>query len=206
MPVRLSLVAVLALLCAACVHHNAPRMGYFCQATLTNENGSFQADANHVRWTYDLGDGMQASLELPHAWQSRDDFRANGWGRVLNSPGLGLIFDRRFARNDWMQEPPRLTSFGEIRVGAQTQRIWVGGSQIVVFMYSEWRTLLGQEGDLEVTLFETPDTVLQRGVIPRSVLNSIEPTLQRLSAEAIELERDPPALCTPFEEEEIIVT
>ena len=204
--VRLSFVAVLALLCAACVHEHAPRIGYFCQATLTNENGAFHANADEVRWTYDLGDGMQAALNQPHAWQSRDDFRANGWGRVLDSPGLGIIFDQRFARNEWMQTPPRLSSFGEMRVGAVRQRKWVGGSQIVVFMYSEWRTLLEKEGDLEITLFETPDTVLQRGVIPRTTLESLVPTLQRLSAEAIELERDPPALCTPFEEEEIVVT
>jgi hypothetical protein len=206
MPLRMSFVAALALLSSGCVHDRAPRIGYFCAATLTNEHGEFHADANRVTWTYDLGDGMQASLVLPHAWQSRDDFRANGWGRVLDSPGLGIIFDQRFARNDWMQTPPRLSSFGEIRVGAQRQRKWVGGSQIVVFMYSEWHTLLDSEGDLELTLFETPDTVLQRGVIPRSALESLVPTLQRLSAEASELERDPPANCTPYEEEEIIVT
>jgi hypothetical protein len=206
MPLRMSLVAVLALLSAACVHHDASRIGYFCQATLTNENGAFQADAHEARWTYDLGDGMQASLGLPHAWQSREDFRANGWGHVQDSPGLVITFDRRFARNEWMQTPARLSAFGEIRVGAQRQREWVSSTQAVVFMYSEWHTLLGQEGDLEVTLFETPDTVLQRGIIPRSALESLVPTLQRLSAEAIELERDPPANCTPYEEEEIIVT
>jgi hypothetical protein len=202
---RMIVVAVLALLSASCAHER-PRVGYFCQATLTNDNGEFRADANEARWTYDLGEGVQASLSLNHAWQSRDDFRANGWGRIQDSPGLVITFDRRFARNDWMQEPPRLNAFGEIRVGAQRQREWVSRLHMAGFGYSEWRALLDQAGDLEVTLFETPDTVLQRGVIPRSALESVEPTLQRLSAEAIEMERDPPARCTPYEEEEIIVT
>ena len=204
--VRLSFVVALALLCAACVHEHAPRIGYFCQATLTNENGAFHANADEVRWTYDLGDGMQAALNQPHAWQSRDDFRANGWGHVQHPPSLVISFDRRFARNEWMQNPPRLSAFGEIRIGAQREREWVSSVHAVVFSYSEWRTLLEHEGDLEVTLFETPDIVLQRGVLPRSALDSLVPTLQRLSAEVIEMERDPPANCTPYEEEEIIVT
>ena len=195
---------MLALMCAACVHQ--PRVSYFCQATLTNVNGVFLANANEVRWTYDLGDGMQAALNQPHAWQSQDDFRANGWDHVQHPPSLVISFDRRFARNEWMQDPPRLSAFAEIRAGAQRQREWVSSVHSVVFSYSEWHALLAQEGDVEVTLFETPDTVLQRGVLPRSALESLVPTLQRLSAEAIELERDAPANCTAYEEEEIIVT
>jgi hypothetical protein len=182
-----------------------PRIGYACHAEVSNEFGEFSADTNQVRWSYDLGDGMQASLIQPHAWQSVDDFRAHGFHGGGATPSLVIRFDRRFARNEWMQEPPRLRAAGEIRVGDQSRREWVSNLDMAVF--SGWAALLAQEHDMEVVLIDTSDgSVLQRGVISRGALQSIEPTLQRLSAMVTEMERDPPARCTPFEEEEVIVT
>jgi hypothetical protein len=206
MALRPVLLSVLALLTTAgCIHASPPRIAYSCSATLTTENGEFYAGEEAVGWIYRFGDGIQANIHLPHAWQSREDFRAYGWGRTLDAPGLVIVFTRGGARNVWTN-PTQLTVFGEIRVDAQTQRQWVSETQAVTFAYSQWNSLLTAQGDLEVTLFGAADTVLQRAVIPRSTLDSIIPTLQRLTDEVTEMERDPPARCEAYDDAEIVVT
>jgi hypothetical protein len=202
MPLRV--ITFLALLSVGCVHE--PRVHYVCQATLTNENGDFRADANELQWSHDLGDGMQASLSVPHARQSAEDFRAHGFG-ALGAPSLVLAFDHhRLARNDWTN-PPVLNAVGEIRIGDQSRREWVSYLHMTVFAYSDWSALLAQEGDMEVVLFEATDrAVLLRGAIPRSALDSVESTLQRLSAETAEMELDPTTRCIAVEQEEEEVT
>jgi hypothetical protein len=199
---RLCAITLLALLSTGCAHE--PKVNYVCQATLTNENGEFQASADSVQWRYAVADGMWAHLIQSHAWQSADSFRTHGFAEASTFPALVIRFDHRFSRNSWISEPPILSAAGEIRIGDRSQRQWVSNLDSAV--YSEWRELLAADGDMEVMLFEASDrAVLQRGSIPRRALESIEPTLQRLSFQVAEMELDPSSRCTVIEEEKGIV-
>jgi hypothetical protein len=205
---NLLLCMALAFLSASCVHERQPEIYYFCEATLTNEYGAFRANPNEVEWQYDLGDGARAILNLPHAWQSAASFRAQGFNTQVDAPGMVISFDRRFNRNDWMQQPPSLIVAAQLSVGDRVQTQWVSNLHMTVFRYSAWNDLLTAEGDMSVTLYEPESrAVLQRATIPRGALESVEATLQRLSTEMVEMEREPQRRCTPLElEEDIIVT
>jgi len=206
---RLCAIAALALLSASCVTERAPRIAYVCEARLTNEHGAFVVGPAGWRWTYDLGDGVSASIGQSEAWQSYDSILVDGFVQTerLDTPGIVITFDRRFDRNDWRTQPPTLNVAGEIRVGAQARRDWVSSGMAIVFMYSEWRGLLSDDGDMEVLLFESPSrTRLQGGTIPRATLLSVEPTLQTLIRQLREMQTNPVANCDAHEEEEIILT
>jgi hypothetical protein len=198
---------VLVLLSASCVHQHDRNTSYFCEATLSNENGQFKANRNEVEWRHDLGRGAWITVGLSHAWQSAESFRADGFDHALDSPAMVIGFDPRLNHNDWMQEPPRLSVAGQISVGPRAETRWVSNLNMIVFMYSSWSGLFDENGDMDVTMYEAESrAVLQRATIPRRALESVEPTLQRLSAEAAEMERDPQNRCRVLEEEEVTLT
>ena len=202
-------IATLAVLAASCATARAPRIAYACEARLTNEHGAFVVGPSGWRWTYDLGDGVNASIGQSEAWQSYDSILADGFVQTerLDAPGIVITFDRRFNRNDWRAQPPALSVAGEIRVGAQAKRDWLSSGMAIVFMYSEWHGLLSEDGDMDVLLFESPSrTRLQSGTIPRATLLGVEPTLQSLIRQLREMQTNPVANCEAYEEEEIIVT
>jgi hypothetical protein len=202
-------IAALAVLAASCATARAPRIAYACEARLTNEHGAFVVGPSGWRWTYGLGDGASASIGQSEAWQSYESILADGFVQTerLDTPGIVITFDRRFDRNDWREQPPALSVAGEIRVGAQAKRDWVSNTRAIVFNYSEWHGLLSEPGDMEVLLFESPSrTHLQRGILPRAALLSVEPTLQSLIRQLREMQTNPVANCEAYEEEEIILT
>lgn len=206
---RICAIVALALLASSCVSARAPRIAYACAAELTNENGVFTVTPYELRWRFDAGDGIVASVWLPGTWQSFNSVLADGFqpSERLDAPALVVSFSRRHARNDWNTQPPTLNVAGEIRIGAKAERDWITDTQSVVFSYSRWRGLFSEAGDMEALLFRSPSRErLQSGAIPRAALESIEPTMQRLILQLRDMERDPVANCTPYEEEEIIVT
>ena len=206
---RICAVAALALLSASCVTDRAPRIAYACTAELANEHGVFTVTPHELRWRYDAGDGIVAAAWLPNSWQSYDSILANGFqpSERVDAPALVVSFSGRDARNDWNTQPPTLNVAGEIRIGAKAERDWVTSTQSVVFSYLQWHGLLSEAGDMEVLLYRSPSRErLQNGAIPRATLESIEPNMQRLILQLRDMERDPPRNCTPYEEEEIIVT
>lgn len=205
---RLCVAAMLALLACSCATAPTPRIAYACEARLLNEHGEFALEPSSWSWRYDMGDGMSAHLGQPDAWQSYDSILANGFqpSERLDAPLLLVAFNPRFNRNDWSAEPPALSVAGELRIGARSIRDWANDHTNIIFYYSQWRDLLGESGDMEALLFESPSRApLQHGAIPRATLESVEPTIQALIRQLREMQANPQAHCTPYEEDDIIV-
>lgn len=192
---------VLAGVASGCVHVRAETPTAFCMAR-DAPHGSFYASESSASWAQ-----FRGALDTPFADPSYIgirytlDFQGSGEARALRGltgSDISVSFGRRFRERDLPLHRGggvRQRRRAEARVTDEAVSIGLERDGWAFFPQRETQAVLQNDGDLELTLYDSHGRQLHREIISASARREAARTVHELAQESLAMARDREANC-----------